>query len=206
LNAALVAASSAGDNATIAPTLRSRFGQPSSLLPIPGANELSTVEWQSAQVMPTRVSVSTPLTVVTVPFNPTTASSFNSAIVVAGLRRSIEPFWIPVTTAGGSASASTFNPTDNAVVGSTAMATTSCIFSVSLHFASSPKVSKRKICRPCATMAAWLAVVSSSEDPPHAVTIAAAATSAPVRAVCPAVRAVPLQTDGWSVDLMRALS
>ena len=32
------------------------------------------------------------------------------------------PFWMPATTAAGSASASTFRPTDSAVVGSTAAA------------------------------------------------------------------------------------
>ena len=52
---------------------------------MPGANELSTVEWHSAQVTPTRVSVSAPLTVSTVPLRPTTASSLSSATVVAGL-------------------------------------------------------------------------------------------------------------------------
>ncbi len=36
----------------MAPGLRSRFGCPSSRAPMPGANELSTVEWQSAQVIP----------------------------------------------------------------------------------------------------------------------------------------------------------
>src|SRR6202521_6338080 len=55
LNSALVAASSAGERATIAPTFRSVLAHPSSRLPIPGANELSTDEWQSAQVMPTLV-------------------------------------------------------------------------------------------------------------------------------------------------------
>src|SRR3954468_12437593 len=36
----------------IAPTLRSRLGQPSRRWPMPGANELFTVEWQTAQVNP----------------------------------------------------------------------------------------------------------------------------------------------------------
>jgi hypothetical protein len=36
--------STAGESAMIAPGFRSRFGQPSSRLPMPGANELSTVE------------------------------------------------------------------------------------------------------------------------------------------------------------------
>src|SRR5688572_26628219 len=64
---ALVAASTAGDSATIAPGFSVVFAQPSSRLPIPGANELSTVEWQIAQVMPNRVSVSRPAIVSTVP-------------------------------------------------------------------------------------------------------------------------------------------
>ena len=56
LNSALVATSSAGERATIAPTFRSMLAQPSSRLPIPGANELSTEEWQRAHVIPTLVS------------------------------------------------------------------------------------------------------------------------------------------------------
>src|SRR5262245_26681043 len=42
---------SVGAAATIAPTFRSRFGQPSSRRPMPLANESSTVEWQSADWM-----------------------------------------------------------------------------------------------------------------------------------------------------------
>ena len=45
-----------GASETIRPTFRSWFGQPSSRLPIPGANESSTVEWQRAQVMPIELS------------------------------------------------------------------------------------------------------------------------------------------------------
>ena len=37
------------------------------------------------------------------------------------------PFWMPATTCGGKASASTFNPTASAVVGSTALRITSCM-------------------------------------------------------------------------------
>jgi hypothetical protein len=37
----------------IAPTLRSRAGQPSNLCPMPGEKELLTVEWQSAHWIPT---------------------------------------------------------------------------------------------------------------------------------------------------------
>src|SRR5262249_4102237 len=79
-----VSAANAGDSATIAPTLRSRLGQPSRRLPTPGTNELSTVEWHSAQVKPTRVTVSFPPTFSTVPFTPITALSLTSATVVAG--------------------------------------------------------------------------------------------------------------------------
>src|SRR4051794_8025107 len=69
LNSALVAASSAGDRATIAPTLRSVFAHPSSRRPMPFASELSTDEWHSAHVIPTLVSCP-PL--LTVPRTPTT--------------------------------------------------------------------------------------------------------------------------------------
>jgi hypothetical protein len=120
---------------------------------MPGANELSTVEWHSAQVMPRCVRVSLPLTGSTVPLRPTTAPSLSSATVVSGLVRLMVPFWMPCTTAGGSASASTLSPTDNAVVGSTALRTTSCMCSVSVQKVSSPKVSKRKICLPFSTTA-----------------------------------------------------
>ena len=64
----------------IAPGLRSRFGQPSSRLPMPGVTESSTVEWQMAQVMPSLVI----LPFSTVPCRPTTASRPISATVVAG--------------------------------------------------------------------------------------------------------------------------
>src|SRR6266545_2227942 len=123
LKTALVGASSAGDKATMAPTLRSRLGQPSRRLPMPGAKELSTVEWHSAQVKPTRVSESLPPTVATVPLTPRTASSFKSATVVAGSVRLTEPSLMPATTDAGRASESTFSPTDNAVVGSTVATT-----------------------------------------------------------------------------------
>ena len=84
LYTAFVAAGSAGESAMMAPGLRSRLGHPSSRLPIPGANESSTVEWQSAQVTPTRVSRSLPSIVSTVPLSPTTAFSLSSAMVVSG--------------------------------------------------------------------------------------------------------------------------
>jgi hypothetical protein len=58
-------------------------------LPIPGANESSTVEWQRAQVMP--IEVSEPPSS-KMPLTPTTAFSLSSASVVAGLLRSTRPF------------------------------------------------------------------------------------------------------------------
>ena len=113
---------------------------------MPGANELFTVEWQSAQVIPSRTSVSFPLIVRTVPRRPTTAFSFSSVTVVAGLFRSTWPALIACATAGGIASASTFSPTLSANVGLTELCTTSCIRAVSVQNFSSPKVSYRKIC------------------------------------------------------------
>ena len=52
---------SLGAIATMAPTLRSRFGQPSSRLPMPLVSASFTVEWQSAQVMPIRDGRKPPL-------------------------------------------------------------------------------------------------------------------------------------------------
>src|ERR687897_281937 len=79
---------SAGESAMMAPGFRSRFGHPSNRWPMPGAAELLTVEWQRAQVIPTRVRVSRPFTVSTVPLSPTTAFSFSRVTVVAGELRS----------------------------------------------------------------------------------------------------------------------
>src|SRR6266850_4351087 len=153
LKTAFVGGSSAGERATIAPTLRSRLGYPSRRLPMPGAKELSTVEWHSAQVKPTRVSVSLPPTGATVPLTPMTALSFSRAMVVAGSERLMVPPWMPATTSGGKASASTLRPTFSAVVGSTAETTWS-MCRVSVHLVSSPKVSNRKVCLPSATSCA----------------------------------------------------
>ena len=47
-------AARSGQSAMIAPTSRSRAAQPSRRRPMPGASESSTVEWHSAQVMPTQ--------------------------------------------------------------------------------------------------------------------------------------------------------
>lgn len=58
-----------------------------SRLPIPAANELSTVAWQSAQVMPIELIELPPAP--KKPLTPTTAFNCSSASVVAGLSRSI---------------------------------------------------------------------------------------------------------------------
>ena len=55
---------------------------------MPGATESSTVEWQSAHVMPSRVMW---LSASTVACTPTTAFNLSSATVVAGLVRSTWP-------------------------------------------------------------------------------------------------------------------
>src|SRR3954464_5369421 len=100
----------------IAPTLRSRLGQPSRRWPMPGANELFTVEWQTAQVNPIDVirpeEEKGPLT-------PTTALSLISASVVFGELRSTLPALIALTTDFGSALASTLRPSFSAVAGLT---------------------------------------------------------------------------------------
>ena len=123
----------------IAPGLRSRLGQPSSRLPIPGATELSTVEWQMAHVMPTDLSCRPR----TVPTNPTTALSLINSTVMAGSFKSRVD-----RKFAGTAVASTFSPTPSAVTGLTDDWMASCIRNVSVHNCSSPKVSKRNICRP----------------------------------------------------------
>src|SRR5689334_12171106 len=140
----------AAESETILPTFRSRFGQPSRRCPMPVANELSTVEWQSAHVMPTLVRL---LLASTLPITPTTAPSLSSVTVVAGLLRSTVLFCSPVFTAAGSASTSTLRPTDKAVAGLTELRITSCIFSESVQNDSSPYVSSRKIVRPDAVAA-----------------------------------------------------
>src|SRR5215831_4402937 len=196
-----------GDRETIRPTLRSRLGQPSRRLPTPGANELSTFEWHSAQVNPTRVTVSLPFTFSTVPFTPITALSLTRATVVAGSVRLIVPFVTPSTTAGGSASESTFRPTVSAVVGSTAL-TTCSMCRVSVHLVSSPNVSKRNVCLPCATSAA-LSSEPDCELPPQPAASAAATPRAPSTTARRARRIVSLflmSTPGWALRRFRALS
>ncbi len=136
----------------IAPTSRSRFGQPSSRRPMPAANELSTVEWQSAQVIPTRVRV---WLASTSPTTPNTAPSSRSATVVAGSSRSTVPAARASRNAAGSASTSTLRPTESAVAGLTPGPTvpriTSCIRRVSDQKVSSPNASSLKILLPRST-------------------------------------------------------
>src|SRR5512133_3468869 len=151
LRICLTAGETAGDSATIAPGSSVVFGQPSSRCPIPGAKELSTVEWQSAHVIPTRTSESRPLIVCTCPARPTTELSLSRVTVVAGLVRSTLPATMASFTLCGSASASTLRPTESAVAGLTALWMTSCMRSVSVQYFSSPYVSNRKMSFPAAT-------------------------------------------------------
>src|SRR5690348_1562129 len=122
---------------------------------MPAAKESSTVEWHNAQVMPTDFSCLPSFE--NFACTPTTAFNFSSVSVVAGSSRSTLPCLMACTTAGGSASASTFRPTPSAVFGLTPAPTppfltpsiACCRRSCPLQNASSPKVSKRKICLPC---------------------------------------------------------
>src|SRR5215213_202669 len=151
---------SAGESATMAPTLSSRLGHPSRRCPMPGWTELLTVEWQMAQVMPTWVSVSLPFTFSTVPLSPTTAFSLSRATVEAGSLRSALS-----SVPGGSTSASTLRPTPRAVSGLTAVSMTSCIRRVSVQNVSSPKVSNRKMSLPWANSSGDGSVGPSSLSP-----------------------------------------
>src|SRR3954447_25851261 len=173
-----------GDNPTIAPTLRSRLGQPSNRRPMPLVNESSTVEWQTAQVMPTDVRrLPSPETW---PRTPTTALSLSSASVVAGSLRSTLPALIALTTDLGSLEESTLSPTLSAVFGDTPPPTPPCLapaiarlsWSTPVQKLSSPKVSCRKTCRPsssirCAVRSTLGAPVGAGRD------IAATLKSAP---------------------------
>ena len=105
-----------GDRPMIAPTFKSRAGHPSSRWPMPGANELSTVEWQSAHWMPMLFKPPFPSLK---PVTPTTALRSRSASVVSGEFKSTWPAAIAFWTASGRASTSTFKPTASAVAGLT---------------------------------------------------------------------------------------
>ena len=147
---------------------------------MPGANESSTVEWQSAHVMPIDCS---PLVLEKNPLTPTTAFSFSSASVVAGSSRSTVPALMPAATSAGRASTSTFRPTDSAVFGLTPGPTPPfalpaiawCSWRVPPQNASSPNVSKRNVFRPFTIDCA-----------------AAATTSSPANAIVPAPPPVPV--------------
>src|SRR5262245_58428820 len=156
-----------GASEMIAPTFRSRLAQPSRRRPMPGANESSTVEWQNAHWMP--IDLTLPFGFVKA-VTPTTALSLRSAIVVAGSSRSTLPDLIWLFSALGSTSASTFKPTESAVLGETpgptppflspAIALCSC--SASPQNALLPNVSWRKVLRPSSIIVcAWRAIVAS---------------------------------------------
>src|SRR3954468_9098585 len=105
-----------GASEMIAPTLRSRLGQPSRREPMPGATLLLTVEWHTAHVRP--IEVNRPL-LLRWGLTPTTALSLTSARVVAGESRSTLPAFSALSTESGRAFASTLRPTDSAVFGLT---------------------------------------------------------------------------------------
>src|SRR3954466_1850497 len=105
-----------GASETIAPTLRSRLGQPSRREPMPGATELFTVEWHTAHVRP--IEVNRPV-LLRWGLTPTTALSLTSATVVAGELRLTLPAFSALSTESGRAFASTLRPTDSAVFGLT---------------------------------------------------------------------------------------
>src|SRR3954454_9795806 len=144
-----------GARLTIAPTFRSRFAQPSSRCPMPGAKESSTAVWQAAQVMPTEVRLPASSKI---PLTPTTALSLSRASVLAGSSRSTCPSLRSSRTLWGRASTSTLSPTASAVLGETpgptppwaapSMALSSC--RAPPQKPSSPKVSLRKMSLPCA--------------------------------------------------------
>src|SRR3954468_2529530 len=77
-----------GASETMAPTLRSRFAQPSSRLPMPGAKESSTDEWQNAHWIPIPESLPE---LSNFPVTPTTEFSLSNATVVAGSFKSTLP-------------------------------------------------------------------------------------------------------------------
>src|SRR5688572_15215356 len=171
----------------IAPTLRSRAAQPSRRRPIPGAKELSTVEWQSAQVMPTLRSCwpegsKNPRT-------PTTAFSLRSASVVAGSSRSTRSRRNASFRAAGKASTSTLSPSASADFGLSPgpvppfarPAIDWCRRSASPQKAWLPKLSCRKIRRPrsiswsALSDCAWSRVEAASGGAPSAARTVSAA-------------------------------
>ena len=113
---------------------------------MPGANESSTVAWQSAQEMPTLFSPPLPSEN---PFTPTTASRSSSESVVAGSSSGIVLLTMPSRTFWGRTSTSTFRPTASAVAGLTPAPTPPwaapsmpwCSFNAPPQKSSSPNVS-----------------------------------------------------------------
>src|SRR2546423_8732050 len=105
------------------------------------------------------------------PFTPSTASTLSSPSVVAGSSRSTLPALRSRWRLGGSASTSTFRPTDNAVFGLNPAPTPPCCrpamarcsWSASPQNPSLPNVSNRKVCRPSATIrSAFVRIVVSN--------------------------------------------
>ena len=83
---------------------------------MPGANESSTVEWQTAHVMP--IEFRRPLRSKN-PLTPTTAFSFSSDSVTAGSSRFTFPALSAAAVLPGIAAASTLSPTPSAAFGLT---------------------------------------------------------------------------------------
>ena len=118
---------------------------------MPSFRESSTVEWQSAQVMPIALSRSPSKK----PVTPSTLFALRSASVAAGSFRFKVPACRSGSTALGTFCTSTLRPSFSAVFGLTpgptppffspAMASCRRVFA---QKASLPKVSKRKISRP----------------------------------------------------------
>src|SRR5688572_25623426 len=107
----------------IAPTFRSRLGQPSSLLPIPV--ELSTVEWQDAQVRPIDFKFPLPSNF---PTTPTTAFILINSRVAAGSSRNL-PSLILLFKKPGRLLRSTFKPAAHASLGDKPLPVPPCLSS-----------------------------------------------------------------------------
>src|SRR3954453_20603546 len=159
-----------GDRDTIAPTLRSRFAQPSSRFPMPGAKESSTVEWHRAHSMPTdfRFPAESKM-----PFTPTTEFSLRSARVTAGSSRGTLPAATASLMVVGRASASTLRPTARAVFGLTPGPTPPLALPAIAWFRCrvppqkpwSPSVSSGNVCRPpLTTSSPWSSSGSDSVE------------------------------------------
>src|SRR6516225_1073978 len=155
-----------GANPMMAPTFKSRLAQPSRRWPMPGARELSTVEWHSAHSIPTELRL--PL-LSKKPLTPTTALSFSSASVTAGSSRLTFPARMACCSDSGRAFTSTLSPSASAVFGLRTGPLPPCFAPSIVLFSCrvppqndwSPNVSKRKVCLPWLTslalaLVAWL--------------------------------------------------